>query len=99
MNLERILISSVLLAAGAVAQAHEFDPGGRIVLTCSAERAPRMADVARAVGNSHYWAPQSARQEILARARRACDSGAGDVVFVPPADQRYAATRASTERR
>ena len=99
MNFQRLLIASILLAGGVAAQAHEFDPGGRIVLTCSGERSPRMADVSHAVDNSHYWAPQSARQEILALARQACSNGAEDVVFVPAPDQRYAAARTAVEKR
>lgn len=99
MKTFRLFTAFALLAAGACAQAHEFDPGGRIVLSCTPDRAPRMADVAHAVDKSHYWAPASARQEILVLARQACSSGANEVAFVPTADQRYAATRGAAERR
>ena len=78
-----------LLVCGFCAQAHEFDPGGWIVITCSSLRAPRMADVAHAVAVSHYWAPQSARREMLDRARQECARGGAVATFVPPADQRY----------
>jgi hypothetical protein len=83
------LVASVVLAGSISAQAHDFDPGGKIVLQCPATHAPRMADVARAVEDSHYWAPQDVRREMLALARQACAAGSQAVTFVPPADQRY----------
>jgi len=100
MKIERILIATVLAAGSISAQAHEFDPGGRIVVSCAGDREPRMADVARAVGDSHYWAPQGTRREILELARQACSKGSDEVVFVPSADQRYAAngSPATTKR-
>src|SRR5512143_3049844 len=78
-----------MLASTFSLQAHEFDPGGKIVVTCQAGSAARMADVARAVEESHYWAPQSTRREMLTVARQACASGSTAVTFVPPPDQRY----------
>ena len=98
MKLERVLITFLLLAGGVAAQAHDVDPGGRIVVACSVQHGPRMSEVTRAIDESHYWAPQSARKEILALARQACDSGSSEVVFVPSADQRYAVARESTKR-
>ena len=92
MKIARMLIATVLTAGSFAAQAHEFDPGGRIVVSCAGDREPRMADVARAVDNSHYWAPQAARRDILELARQACSKGSDEVVFVPTADQRYAAS-------
>ena len=99
MKTLRLLAAVASLVAGASAQAHEFDPGGRIVLACSPDRSPSMADVAHAVGYSHYWAPQSARREILVLARQACENGSEQAVFVPSADQRFAAARAATANR
>ena len=78
-----------LLATAFSAHAHQFDPGGKIVVICQAGSMARMADVARAVEDSHYWAPRNARQEMLTLARQSCASGATTVTFVPPQDQRY----------
>lgn len=90
MKTMQLIFTALALSAAAAAQAHEFDPGGRIVVTCPATAAPRMADVARAIEESHYWAAQSTRREILQLTREACaSSGANSVTFVPPADQRY----------
>ena len=79
-----------LLIAASSAQAHQFDPGGQIVVTCRADTV-RMADIARAVEDSHYWAPRDARMGMLALARQSCASGSTNVTFVPPRDQRYSA--------
>jgi len=99
MTTHRVLTAIALLLAGVSAQAHEFDPGGRIVVTCASDREPRMAEVGRAVDHSHYWAGRPARQEMLALAQQACANGADEVVFVPPADQRYAASGAAATKR
>jgi hypothetical protein len=88
-----------MLAGSFAAHAHDIDPGGRIVLKCSATHAPRMADVARAVDDSHYWAPQGARREMLTLAREACAAGSQALAFVPPADQRYSAAHRSLAAR
>jgi hypothetical protein len=79
----------VLLACTLDARAHEIDPGGRIEVNCAANSNVRMAEIARAVEISHYWAPQLARLEMLSLAREACAKGAKAVAFVPPDDQRY----------
>lgn len=88
----RLPIAALTMLAGTFSlQAHEFDPGGTIVVTCHAGGAARMADVARAIDESHYWAPQSTRREMLTLARQACASGSTVVTFVPPLDRRYGA--------
>ena len=79
----------VLLACAAPLSAHEFDPGGKIEVSCNAGHSVRMAEITRAVENSHYWATRRARREMLELARGACDGGASKVTFVPPDDQRY----------
>lgn len=90
MNKRILSISLLALSVCAFsARAHEIDPGGRIEVTCSPDQAVRMATITRAVGNSHYWAPRSARQQMFELARQACMNGASVVTFVPPADQRY----------
>jgi hypothetical protein len=92
-----------LLATAFSAHAHQFDPGGKIVVTCQVGSTARMADVAHAVDDSHYWAPQNVRREMLTLARLSCASGATAVTFVPPRDQRYGAAAdrqvASSQRR
>jgi len=92
MKIYRIGIAALAILAGAIsAQAHEYDPGGKIVVSCKEGWAPYMADVAHAVERSHYWATPGARKEMLTISREACASGAKRVAFVPPADQRYGA--------
>ncbi|HEY2396607.1 MAG TPA: hypothetical protein VGH81_11600 [Rudaea sp.] len=92
MKTYRLCIAALVMLAGAFsAQAHEFDAGGKIIVSCRVERTPYMADVAHAVERSHYWATPNARREMLARARQACASGSTAVTFVPPPDQRYGA--------
>lgn len=92
MRNHRVYVTALALLASAFsAQAHQFDPGGKIVVTCQAESRARMADVARAVEDSHYWAPQNVRREMLTLARQSCASGSSTVTFVPPQDQRYGA--------
>jgi hypothetical protein len=75
------------LGCGISAHAHDVDPGGRIEVACVGDTV-RMAAITHAVENSHYWAPQAARRQMLSLARQACASGAELVTFVPPADQR-----------
>lgn len=91
--MKRLLVTVATLCSAAFAQAHDYDPGGRIVVACAADHSPRMSEIASAVDNSHYWAAQGARREMLDIARQEC---AGDatrrVVFVPEPDQRYGAT-------
>jgi hypothetical protein len=91
--MKRLLVALATLACAAFAQAHEYDPGGRIVVTCAADHAPRMSEIARAVEDSHYWAAQGARREMLDIARQECaEDATRRVVFVPEPDQRYGAT-------
>ena len=78
-----------MLAGATSVQAHEYDPGGKIVVNCREGWTPFMADVSYAVERSHYWATPSARREMLKLAREACASGSTMVAFVPPRDQRY----------
>ena len=88
------MISFASLACATPLSAHEFDPGGKIEVTCHSAHAVRMAEVDRAVANSHYWAPQQARREMFDIARDACRKGAEKVTFVPTDDQRYLPERA-----
>jgi hypothetical protein len=87
MKITRLLASVLALCGTIGAQAHPAGPDGRIVVSCSAQRAPRMADVARAIDASAYPATTpGARVEILRRAREACVSPeTRAVAFVPPA--------------
>jgi hypothetical protein len=90
MKTYRMGIAALAMLAGAsFAQAHEYDPGGKIIVSCKEGWTPYMADVAHAVERSHYWATPSARKEMLTLAREACGSGSKMVAFVPPSDQRY----------
>lgn len=47
-----------------------------------------MADIARAIRDSHFWATKTARHEMLMHTREACASGSAAVTFVPAPDQR-----------
>lgn len=90
MKAQYLAFIAFTASASAVSvQAHQVDPGGKIEVTCPASDTVRMASVSRAVDKSHYWAPQSARKQMLALAQQACERGATVVTFVPPADQRY----------
>src|SRR5512141_678285 len=91
MKAQRIAVAIFAALASAVsAQAHQVDPGGKIEVTCPASDIVRMASISRAVGESHYWANQTARKQMLTLARQACERGATVVTFVPPAEERYA---------
>jgi len=87
-NHQRFIAALAMLASVFSAQAHQTDPGGRIVVTCQAGRTPHMADVAHAIENSRFWATHGARREMLTLARQSCASGTTAVNFVPPPDQR-----------
>lgn len=90
MKAQLLVVATLVGLAGTLsAQAHQIDPGGKIQVTCAQEGSVRMAAIASAVKNSHYWAPATARRQMLALARQACERGATVVTFVPPADQRY----------
>jgi len=71
--------------------AHEIDPGGKIDVACASDTV-RMAAISSAVAASHYWAPQTARRQMLSLAQQACARGATLVTFVPPLDQRFCQT-------
>jgi hypothetical protein len=94
MNIYQLASAAVLSLGGVLsAGAHEYDPGDRIVLTCPATHAPRMAEVARAIKKSNYsWAAPRARREMLGMAREACASGTPSVAFVPQRDEHHAPT-------
>jgi hypothetical protein len=79
------------MASAASAPASEVDPGGMINVACAGDSV-RMAAISSAVESNHYWAPQSARRQMLSLARQACARGATVVTFVPPADQRTCQT-------
>ena len=92
MKTQHLVVIVFAAMAGAIsAQAHEVDPGGKIEVTCASDTA-RMAAISSAVKNSHYWAPQTARRQMLSLAQQACARGATVVTFVPPADQRACQT-------
>ena len=78
-----LLVASIGAAQSAVAQ--EVYPGRKIVVRCwdSGDVRVRMTQIADAVKDSHYWAPQAARREMLELARKACAKGVTRVVFVP----------------
>lgn len=91
MKVQRIAVVTFAALASAVsAQAHQVDPGGKIEVACPASDTVRMASISRAVDESHYWAAQATRKQMLALARQACERGATVVTFVPPAEERYA---------
>jgi hypothetical protein len=83
-----VITFSVLSSAFSAAQAHQIDPSGKIEVTCPAADTLRMAAIASATRHSRYWAPQSARKQMLALAQHACERGAMVVTFVPPTYQR-----------
>jgi hypothetical protein len=87
----RVVVAFAALAGATSAQAHEIDPGGRIKVTCAGDPV-RMAAIASAVKNSHFWASQAARRQMLSLTRQACEDGATVVTFVPPDDQRSCKT-------
>jgi hypothetical protein len=90
MKAQRIaVVTLAALTSAFSAQAHQIDPGGKIEVACSEANTVRMATVARAVEDSHYWASQTTRRQMLELARQACAQGATVVTFVPPADERY----------
>ncbi|HET7065122.1 MAG TPA: hypothetical protein VFI49_12680 [Rudaea sp.] len=90
MKVQRIaVVTFAALASAFSAQAHQIDPGGKIKVACPASDTVRMTTISRAVDDSHYWAAQATRKQMLALARQACERGAAVVTFVPPADQRY----------
>lgn len=94
MKIFRIAVGALAaLGCTNIAKGHDVDPGGRIEVNCAANHTVRMAEIARAVEDSHYWAAQLARQEMLSLARDACAKGTRTVTFVPPDDQRYLADR------
>jgi hypothetical protein len=84
------VVMFVALASAFSAQAHQIDPGGKIEVACSEASTVRMAAISRAVEDSHYWASQATRRQMLELARQACARGATLVTFVPSADQRFA---------
>ena len=85
----QICMGALAMLTGAIsAQAHQYGPGEKIIVSCQQGWTPHMADVAHAVERSDYWATPSARKEMLALARQACASGSKRVAFVPPPDQR-----------
>jgi hypothetical protein len=92
MKAQHLVVIAFAAMAGAIsAQAHEVDPGGKIEVACASDTV-RMAAISGAVQNSHYWAPQTARRQMLSLAQQACARGATVVTFVPPADQRWCRT-------
>lgn len=82
-----VVIALAAMASAVSVPAHEIDPGGKIKVACAGDGV-RMAAIGSAVESSHYWAPQSARRQMLSLAQQACARGATIVTFVPPADQR-----------
>ena len=92
-NRQRCLVALALLASALSGHARDLGASRKIVLACDAAHAPRMTDVGRAVRYSDYWAPKSARQEMLALARQACASGSTLLTFVPAPGQRLETRR------
>jgi hypothetical protein len=87
-NHQRFIAALALLTSAFSTQAHDINPGGKIIVTCQAGRTPRSADIAYAVERSNYWATHGARREMLTLARQSCSSGSAAVNFIPPPDQR-----------
>jgi len=87
-NHQRLIAALALLASAFSTQAHDINPGGKIIVACQAGRTPRLADIAHAVERSNYWATHGARREMLTLARQSCASGLAAVNFVPSPDQR-----------
>jgi hypothetical protein len=86
-----VAIAFAVMAGATSAQASEIDPGGKIEVACASDTVS-MAAITSAVENSHYWAPQTARRQMLSLTQQACARGAKAVTFVPPADQRFCQT-------
>lgn len=92
MKAQHLFVIAMAALAGSVsAQAHDVDPGGRIEVACTSDPV-RMAAISSAVKNSHYWASQNTRRQMLSLARQTCAHGATVVTFVPPEDQRWCRT-------
>jgi hypothetical protein len=92
MKTQLLVVTALAAMASAIsAPAHQIDPGGKIEVACASDTV-RMAAISSAVEKSHYWAPQTARRQMLSIARQACARGATVVSFVPPADQRTCQT-------
>ena len=92
VKVQHVVVVAFAAMAGAIStQAHEVDPGGKIEVACASDSV-RMAAISSAVRNSHYWAPQTARRQMLSLAQQACARGATVVSFVPPVDQRWCRT-------
>lgn len=92
MKAQHLFVIAFAALAGAIsAQAHEVDPGGKIKVACTSDTV-HMSAIGRAVKNSHYWASQTARRQMLSLTRQACEGGATVVTFVPPEDERSCQT-------
>ena len=83
-SLRLALATFGLLGCTFSAQAREA-PNQKIVMACSGTHPPIMADIAHAIEVSDYWAPQTARRQMLELAREACARRPAAVLtFVPP---------------
>ena len=82
-----VVTAFVAMLAAFSTQAREFDPGEKIQVACAGDTMP-MTAITGAVANSHRWASQTVRVQMLSRARRACARGATAVTFLPPEDER-----------
>lgn len=89
MKTYQMCIAALAMLTGAIsAQAHQYDPNAKVVISCKQGWTPHMYDVARAVERVHFSATPSARAEMLELSRQACASGAKGLAFVPRSDQR-----------
>lgn len=88
MKAVQLVVTTLYALAEAISsQAHDIDAIGKIEVACAGDTV-RMGAIDSAVHDNHYWAPQTARRQMLAFARQACARGAKIVTFAPPDDQR-----------
>ncbi len=75
------LLALALASTGmhAAAAQTEF----KVVIDCTSNRAPKMADVAEVVGTYNFWQTYAARERLISLAKSRCKRGADFVQFVP----------------
>jgi len=85
------VVAMAIIACAVPARARALDPAEKVDVPCASDTV-RMAAISRAMKDSHYWAPQTARRQMLSFAQQACSHGAKVVTFVPPDAQRSCRT-------
>jgi len=88
-----VVFALIAMAGGFCAHAHARPPDSRdkIQVACPSGTL-HIGAIALAVRNSHLWASQSARKQMLSLARQSCERGATVVTFVPADPERSCRT-------